>query len=389
MRPSARTAALLSSDAPPTDQAGGAPLVVDGVAKRFGATQVLHELSLAVAGGEFVSLLGPSGCGKTTLLRLVAGLAHADAGRITVGGRDITALPAHKRNVGVVFQNYALFPHLNVAANVAFGLRAQGGGGDVTARVNEALSLVRMSEYAQRPVTALSGGQQQRVAVARAIVVRPSLLLLDEPFSALDRKLRETMQVELKLLLRRLGITAIFVTHDQEEALVMSDRVAVMNAGRIEQLDTPKALYANPASLYVVDFIGQSTRLSAVVQGTDGGFTRLETPLGSILAKCNFTRGSRVVATIRPEAIGLGAAPEGANALTARVAEVMFLGARSVLHCVVPGTSSLGAAGDANEDRLLAEVARLPDPMPHGGDTQELWFRPGDVAVFPAPKNIQ
>jgi putative spermidine/putrescine transport system ATP-binding protein len=234
MRPSARTAALLSSDAPPTDQAGGAPLVVDGVAKRFGATQVLHELSLAVAGGEFVSLLGPSGCGKTTLLRLVAGLAHADAGRITVGGRDITALPAHKRNVGVVFQNYALFPHLNVAANVAFGLRAQGGGGDVTARVNEALSLVRMSEYAQRPVTALSGGQQQRVAVARALANAPSLLLADEPTAALDaQRARQVMELFQHIAHER-GASVIVVTHDHR-ALEHFDRILMQQDGRLSE----------------------------------------------------------------------------------------------------------------------------------------------------------
>jgi putative spermidine/putrescine transport system ATP-binding protein len=355
----------------------GAPLVVRGLSKRFGAAQVLENLSLDVAGGEFVSLLGPSGCGKTTLLRLVSGLAQADAGSITLAGRDITRLPAHRRNVGVVFQNYALFPHLNVFGNVAFGLSAQGIRGDVPARVTEALELVRMRDFADRSTAALSGGQQQRVAVARAIVVRPGLLLLDEPFSALDRKLRETMQVELKQLLRRLGITAIFVTHDQEEALVMSDRVAVMNAGRIEQLDTPQALYANPASLYVVDFIGQSSRLAGTVEEVGDGWMQVGTRLGRVRAPARFVRGSRVVAAIRPEAIHLGQAPAGANALSAPLAEMMFLGARTVVHCAL--------AGAAEEDRLMAELARLPDPAPRTGETVELWFWPQDVAVFPAP----
>jgi putative spermidine/putrescine transport system ATP-binding protein len=357
--------------------ATGAALAVRGVWKRFGATQVLENLSLDVAGGEFVSLLGPSGCGKTTLLRLIAGLAHADGGAIVVGGREVTRLPAHRRNIGVVFQNYALFPHLNVFGNVAFGLHAQGIRDDVKARVMQALALVRMGDFAERPTGALSGGQQQRVAVARAIAVRPSLLLLDEPFSALDRKLRETMQVELKQLLRQLGITAIFVTHDQEEALVMSDRVAVMNAGRIEQLDTPQALYAHPASLYVVDFIGQSARLSGTVRGTDGDWMVVDTALGTLRAARRFVPGSRVVATIRPEAIHLGAAPAGANAFTAAVAEMMFLGARTVLHCVVEGA--------ADDDRLMVELARLPDPAPHAGAPVTLWFRPEDVAVFPHP----
>jgi putative spermidine/putrescine transport system ATP-binding protein len=375
---------LLPDAAAPAAAAGagvafaGGDLAVAGVSKRFGTTTVLENLSLSVAAGEFVSLLGPSGCGKTTLLRLVAGLAAADAGRITLGGQDITTMPAHRRRVGVVFQNYALFPHLNVFGNVAFGLRAHGIRQDMQARVADALRLVRMEAFATRAVSALSGGQQQRVAVARAIAVQPKLLLLDEPFSALDRKLRETMQVEMKQLLRRLGITAIFVTHDQEEALVMSDRVAVMNAGRIEQLDTPRALYEHPASLYVVDFIGQSARLSATVEAVEGGrLLRLASPVGTLLAPGRFVRGADVVATIRPEAIHLGAAPDGANQVRARVAELMFLGARTVLHCVVEG--------GAEEDRLMVELARLPDPAPTPGEVVSLWFRPEDVAVFPGP----
>ena len=197
------------------------------------------------AQAEFVSLLGPSGCGKTTLLRLVAGLLSPTPARSRSAGRELTRVAAHKRNIGVVFQNYALFPHLTVAENVAFGLQAQGAPkAEIGARVREALALVRMEDFADRSVTALSGGQQQRIAVARAIVVKPTLLLLDEPFSALDRKLRETMQIEMRHLLRDLGITSIFVTHDQEEALVMSDRVAVMNEGRIEHLGTPAEVYA-------------------------------------------------------------------------------------------------------------------------------------------------
>ncbi|MBK1660438.1 ABC transporter ATP-binding protein [Paracraurococcus ruber] len=349
-------------------------LTVAGASKRFGAALVLDDLSLAVAKGEFVSLLGPSGCGKTTLLRCIAGLLRPDAGHISVAGRDITTLPAHRRNVGVVFQNYALFPHLTVAENIAFGLRAQGVSKSESApRVAEALALVRMTEHAGKPVTALSGGQQQRVAVARALVVRPSLLLLDEPFSALDRKLRETMQVELKHLLREVGITAIFVTHDQEEALVVSDRIAVMNAGRIEQLADPATLYGRPASLYVLDFVGQSTRLAGQVTEAAGGMLAVQTALGPVRAPGQFAPGSRVVVAVRPEAVVLGEAAE--NRIAARVREVSFLGSRTQLHLDLP---------EEGEDRGVVELPRLPEGI-GPGSAVTLAFREADTMVFPAP----
>ncbi|UFN49577.1 ABC transporter ATP-binding protein [Roseomonas sp. OT10] len=348
-------------------------LRVTGVSKRFGAATVLDDLSLSVARGEFVSLLGPSGCGKTTLLRLVAGLMRPDRGSIAVGGADITRLPAHRRNIGVVFQNYALFPHLTVAENLAFGLRAQGAPrSGRAARVAEALALVRMGEHADKPVTALSGGQQQRVAVARALVVRPSLLLLDEPFSALDRKLRDTMQVELKGLLREVGITAIFVTHDQEEALVVSDRIAVMNAGRIEQLADPATLYGRPATLYVLDFVGRSTRLTGRVLESAGGEVLVETALGRLRGRGSFLPGSPVVAAIRPEAIALaGAAEEG---LAVRVADVSFLGSRVQLHLDLPAEGP---------DRGMVELTRLPEGIAPGSAVR-LVLPPDEVMVFPA-----
>jgi putative spermidine/putrescine transport system ATP-binding protein len=354
-------------------------LVAAGVTRRFGAATVLDDLSLSVAKGEFVSLLGPSGCGKTTLLRCVAGLLRPDAGRILVAGADITGLPAHRRNVGVVFQNYALFPHLTVAENIGFGLRAQGvPRAEAGPRIAAALELVRMAEHAEKPVTALSGGQQQRVAVARALVVRPSLLLLDEPFSALDRKLRETMQVELKHLLREVGITAIFVTHDQEEALVVSDRVAVMNAGRIEQLADPATLYNRPATLYVLDFVGQATRLAGrVVEGGPGGAVTVETALGRVRAPGGFAVGTPVVAAVRPEAMVLDPPPErpGMNRLAARVSEVSFLGSRTQLHL---------ALLDSDADRGVVELPRLADGIGPGSPVT-LGFREADTMVFPAP----
>ena len=289
-------------------------LNVLSVTKQFGSTVVLKDLDLSVGRSEFVSLLGPSGCGKTTLLRLIAGLQSLDTGRILINDSDITRVAAHKRNIGVVFQNYALFPHLTVEQNVAFGLVAQRQPqADITRRVADALALVRMQDFAGRRISALSGGQQQRVAVARAIVVKPTLLLLDEPFSALDRKLRETMQIEMRHLLRELGITSIFVTHDQDEALVMSDRIAVMNNGRIEQLGTPAEVYGQPSTLHVMEFVGQSTRLAGRV-GAGGRpaseAMTVETPLGVIRAP---QRGAGpmsgpVIVGVRPECIALGEA---------------------------------------------------------------------------------
>ncbi len=231
-------------------------LDVAAAEKNFGAGPVLDGVDIAVARGEFVSLLGPSGCGKTTLLRIIAGLTPADAGRVTLDGAELSRLPPHKRDVGVVFQSYALFPHLTVAENIAFGLKAKGApAAETAATVDRFLSLVHMEAFRDRSVRALSGGQQQRVAVARALAVKPKLLLLDEPFSALDRKLRETMQIELRRLLRELGTTAVFVTHDQDEALIMSDRIAVMNRGRIEQYDRPETIYQRPATAFALEFV--------------------------------------------------------------------------------------------------------------------------------------
>ena len=351
-------------------------LVVIGADKRFGAATVLRDLSLSVAQGEFVSLLGPSGCGKTTLLRCIAGLLHPDRGQITIGGRDITALAAHQRNVGVVFQNYALFPHLTVAENIAFGLRARGvSKAEAAPRVAEALALVRMEAHGEKPVTALSGGQQQRVAVARALVVRPSLLLLDEPFSALDRKLRETMQVELKQLLREVGITAIFVTHDQEEALVVSDRVAVMNAGQIEQLTDPVTLYHAPASLYVLDFVGQSTKLSGNVIGSSAGMIEVQTAFGVLRAPASFMAGSSVAVGVRPEAMFLAPQADPAiNTLQGRISDISFLGSRTQIHLDAPAEG---------EDRVILELSRLPAGVATGQEVS-FGFRVADTMAFPA-----
>ena len=350
-------------------------LDVAGITKRFGSTVVLQDLSIAVGRSEFVSLLGPSGCGKTTLLRLIAGLLTPELGTVSVGGRDLTRVAAHRRNIGVVFQNYALFPHLTVAENVAFGLKAQRvAKAEIDRRVREALALVRMESFADRSAPALSGGQQQRIAVARAIVVQPSLLLLDEPFSALDRKLRETMQIELRHLLRDLGITSIFVTHDQDEALVMSDRIAVMNEGRIEHLASPSSVYSRPKTLYVMEFVGQSTRIAGRVVAADQGTVTVETPYGRLSAAGSFAPNTRVVIGIRPEAILLGEGPDAEfNNIRAKLFDIVYFGSK---------TNLLFEAA-APTDRLLVELARLPQALAPGADVAVRW-RVDDTMVFPA-----
>ncbi|MGH3132634.1 MAG: ABC transporter ATP-binding protein [Gaiellaceae bacterium] len=230
-----------------------------GVTKRFGDVAAVDGVDLEVRPGEFLSLLGPSGCGKTTTLRLVAGFERPDRGEVRIGGADVSRLPAYKRNVNTVFQSYALFPHLNVRDNVAYGLKQRGlGRKERRTRAEEMLELVRLEGFATRKPRQLSGGQQQRVALARALVMRPRVLLLDEPLGALDLKVRRKLQIELKRIQEGIGITFVYVTHDQEEALTMSDRVAVMNAGRIEQLGAPREIYDRPATRFVADFIGET-----------------------------------------------------------------------------------------------------------------------------------
>ena len=334
------------------------------------------QLSACGATAAGVTGAGVTGAGVTGAGMSAACVGTPLRGRITVGGRDITALAAHQRNVGVVFQNYALFPHLTVAENIAFGLRARGiSKAEAGPRVAEALALVRMEVHGDKPVTALSGGQQQRVAVARALVVRPSLLLLDEPFSALDRKLRETMQVELKQLLREVGITAIFVTHDQEEALVVSDRVAVMNAGQIEQLTDPVTLYHAPASLYVLDFVGQSTKLSGKVLSGSDGMIEVQTAFGALRAPASFMAGSSVAVGVRPEAMFLAPQADPAlNTLQGRISDISFLGSRTQIHLDAPAEG---------EDRVILELSRLPAGVATGQEVS-FGFRVADTMAFPA-----
>jgi len=302
------------------------------VTKTFGRVRAMDAIDLEVQKGEFLSLLGPSGSGKTTTLRVIAGLVEPAAGDVLIGGRLVTHLPVYRRNLGMVFQNYALFPHLTVFENVAFGLEMRKlGTTETRRRVEEALALVRLPGFEARFPHQLSGGQRQRVALARAIVVRPTVLLLDEPLGALDKKLRESMQVELKVLQRSLGITTIFVTHDQEEALTLSDRIAVMNDGRVEQLDTPVEIYERPRTRFVSEFIGASNFLEGEADGATAALATVRTAAGltvTVPAALVGPVGGRVTLSVRPEKITLHATPPlgTPNVFRATVENVVYLG---------------------------------------------------------------
>jgi spermidine/putrescine transport system ATP-binding protein len=338
--------------------AGGSVELV-ALTKRFTEVAV-DAVDLHVDSGEFFSLLGPSGCGKTTTLRLVAGFEQPTGGQVLLDGTDVTGVPPHRRNVNTVFQSYALFPFLTVFDNVAFGLKSRRlPKAELTKRVNEALDLVLLSEYAKRRPGQLSGGQQQRVALARALVLNPAVLLLDEPLGALDAKLRRSLKVELKALQERVGITFLYVTHDQEEALTMSDRLAVMNSGRIVQIGTPREVYEEPADTYVADFLGVSNLMEVEVVERGPG------------ARCQLRVGDAALASERGEIEGLGSAhavirPErvriepygsgGDNRVPAMVERLVFLGAATqVMLRLGPGVPLQALVQNDGEDAGLAQ----------------------------------
>jgi putative spermidine/putrescine transport system ATP-binding protein len=303
---------------------------VKNVAKRYGASLAVSDVSFDVEQGHVLSLLGPSGCGKTTVMRMIAGLIQPTSGSISIKSQPVNRIPVHKRNVGMLFQNYALFPHLDVSRNIAFGLDMRGAKkADALKRAETALAMVRLDGFGSRYPHQLSGGQQQRVALARALVIEPAVLLLDEPFGALDKKLRESMQIEMRQLQRRLGITTLMVTHDQDEALTLSDRIAVMYAGRIEQLGTPTEIYERPVSRFVASFIGTSNFFRGRVTGRDGGAYLVESKGGVKLA-LNGTppREHEITVALRPEGIQLspGSDTAAVNSLTATIDQVVYHG---------------------------------------------------------------
>jgi spermidine/putrescine transport system ATP-binding protein len=347
------------------------------VTKRFGGFVATQDVSLSIKAGEFLTLLGPSGCGKTTLLRMISGFETPTEGTVWLDGADVTHLPPYRRNVNQVFQSYALFPHLTVEENIGFGLRMQKvAKAEIVERVKEAVALVSLGGFETRKPSQLSGGQRQRVALARAIVCRPKVLLLDEPLSALDAKLRHAMQVELKRLQKKLGITFVFVTHDQEEALTMSDRIAVVNKGRIEQLGDSAAIYHSPRTTFVANFIGQANILEAKIVADEGQFTRLRLSTDvevRIPSDSQLAGLSDLLVSIRPEKVHLQKTrPGGENVFEAEVDEELFKGATDEL--------SLKTAGGLELTVIVANESATQETF-HVGEKVWCSLHPSDLVV--------
>ena len=353
-----------------TERADGAPEIrLTDLAKHFRDVRAVDGVSLDIGSGEFFSLLGPSGCGKTTTLRMIGGFELPTAGRIELRGREVTNDPPDKRPVNMVFQNYALFPHLNVGDNIAFGLRRKNVEKDqIKRRVADALDLVHLAGYERRKPNQLSGGQQQRVALARALVNRPNVLLLDEPLGALDLKLRKQLQIELKRVQAEVGITFVYVTHDQEEALTMSDRIAVMNRGKVEQLGSPEELYERPNTRFVADFIGTTNLLSGAVESSDAATARVRLDGGDtcVVAGAGLEIGRAVELSIRPESILIkasnGTAPGGVEPIRGQVEQVAYLGGNVQYQVRTNGGLAITALAPKTGQRL-----------PVGSDVDVVW----------------
>ena len=349
-------------------------LRIDHVTKRFGDVLAVDDADLAIARGEFFSVLGPSGCGKTTLLRTIGGFEFPDAGEILFEGVRMTDEPPNRRPSNIVFQSYAIFPHLNVFDNIAYGLRRQRlSSADLKRRVETALAMIKLDGFGARRADELSGGQRQRVALARALVLRPKVLLLDEPLGALDRRLRESMQIELRSLQKSLAITFVFVTHDQEEALSMSDRIAVMSSGRVLQVAAPRTLYEAPNCREVADFIGQMNFFAARVSGRDGGLARIDLgPLGQ--ARLPTERVGELLIALRPEKIALAQAP-GTDGVRGKVVATAYLGERTHYNVAVDGLGEPIFVADQNSRAALRSFAP--------GDAVHLSWADEDLVVLP------
>ncbi|HMO28038.1 ABC transporter ATP-binding protein [Enterovirga sp.] len=345
-------------------------LRVEALAKRYGAVDALKPTNLSVAPGEFLTLLGPSGSGKTTLLQMICGLAEPTAGRVFIDGRDETATPVHRRDIGLVFQHYGLFPHLTVAENIGFPLRMRGcPKEEMEERVGKALEMVQLDRMATRFPRELSGGQQQRVALARCFIYRPSVILMDEPLGALDRKLREHMQLEIRRLHRETGATIVYVTHDQEEALALSDRICLMNHAEVEQVATPAEIYARPKTAFAADFIGISNILRGTIERGEGGERRLATPHGALpLPDSPLPEGSAAL-VVRPEQIEMGGA--GDSRLGGSVSEMIYAGSETRMIVTLP-------AGENVMVRLPAK-----ETLPRLGDTVEFSWNSSQAVLVP------
>jgi spermidine/putrescine transport system ATP-binding protein len=345
------------------------------VTKRFGAVVAVDDVSLTVDTGEFLTLLGPSGCGKTTTLRMIGGFDVPTSGRIELRGRDVTTDPPDKRPINMVFQSYALFPHLDVAGNIAFGLRRRGvAGNEIGRRTAAILEKVHLTGYERRRTHELSGGQQQRVALARALVNEPNVLLLDEPLGALDLKLRKRLQLELKRIQMDVGITFVYVTHDQEEALTMSDRIAVMHGGRIEQVGRPDDLYDRPASSFVADFIGTTNLLAGTVEAVaaDAAVIRLDSGDHCLVAADGRQTGQSIQLSVRPESITIGAGngTNGSGRIAAEVEQVAYLGAAVQYHVRTLGGLAVSVLAGKTASRF------------ESGDSVVVAWAPSDALVL-------
>jgi iron(III) transport system ATP-binding protein len=353
-----------------------AAVALEGIAKKFGQFAALRGITLSIASGEFVCFLGPSGCGKTTLLRIIAGLERQNAGKVMMAGRDVSTLPPSQRNYGIVFQSYALFPNLTVARNVGYGLETRRvAKAQIEARIDELLTLVGLAAHKQKYPAQLSGGEQQRIALARALAPSPALLLLDEPLSALDARVRQSLRHEIRALQRRLGVTTIMVTHDQEEALAMADRIVVMNHGVVEQVGAPVEVYMRPRSPFVARFVGQMNFLDAIA-GERAGWARVAGAEVRHGATEPVAAGTRLTLAIRPEEITVGAAPEAENRLVTRIRAIQFLGSFTRLSLVLPdGAPALECDVAATAFAALGAVE---------GSELALSLRPEALRVFPA-----
>jgi putative spermidine/putrescine transport system ATP-binding protein len=346
-----------------------AGLELISITKSYGKQRVVHDFSLSFVKGELFCLLGPSGCGKTTLLKIVAGLLENDEGKIFIEGQDITGLPPQKRNVSLVFQNYALFPNMNVFENVAYGLRRRGVSGDeLKRRVEEILDFVHLGDYSQRRVHEISGGEQQRIALARALVVRPRLLLLDEPLSNLDARLRSDIRKEIRRIQRELGLTTVYVTHDQEEALSLSDRIGVMNNGHLEQIGSPQVIYENPSTGFVADFIGRCNFIEGKIN--NGNLSLLGKQFH--IQERELPEGTKVTCAIRPERVNLKALAD--SVLRARILEAVYFG--SVVRY------QLTLEGWRNTVELVAELP-VSQAVFRIGDSAGIEIKAEDIRLFP------
>jgi spermidine/putrescine transport system ATP-binding protein len=366
-----REGKTLSDATPPTDDV----ITLEHVHKAFGSFVAVHDADFAIRRGEFFAMLGPSGCGKTTTLRMIAGFEQPTRGKVLLEGQDVSNVPPYRRNVNTVFQQYALFPHMTVFDNVAFGPRSRKVDEKVLKpRVMETLEIVRLADLARRKPTQMSGGQQQRVALARALVNLPSALLLDEPLGALDLKLRQAMQIELKRIQREVGITFIFVTHDQEEALTMSDRIAVMSQGYVEQIGTPEEIYHQPATVFVAGFIGSANLLPGKVRGVGAGSVEVDLAAGTTVrasaAGSRFVSGGPATVMLRPERLHLSDVEPTGERLRVTVTDLIFQG---------PAVRTVVQAADGTE--LVAHVG-TGDDLPFLRPGQPLWLSWGDGAAY-------